>query len=89
VSPRTQELIDEEMRRIVGKAHEEVQVLLREHRSKLDGLADALLARETLDEDDAYAAANVPRSASGSADGYSAAARSRSSSLDDDRPEPR
>ena len=43
------------------EAHEEVLALLREHRSKLDALADALLARETLDEDDAYAAAGIPK----------------------------
>jgi len=89
VSERTQQIVDEEMRRIVDEAHEQVLTLLREHRPQLDALAEALLEHETLDEDDAYAAAGVPRSASGRADGYSAAARSRSSSLDDDRPEPR
>ncbi len=61
ISPRTQELIDSEVRRLAEEAHQEVLVLLREHRSKLDGLADALLARETLDEDDAYAAAGIPK----------------------------
>jgi cell division protease FtsH len=74
VSPRTQELIDDEMRRIVAKAHEEVQALLREHRSKLDGLADALLARETLDEDDAYAAAGIPKRGESAAPPIAAAA---------------
>ncbi|MGZ8695499.1 MAG: AAA family ATPase, partial [Gaiellaceae bacterium] len=61
VSPRTQELIDGEVRRIAGEAHEQVLALLREHRSKLDALAEALLTRETLDEDDAYAAAGIPK----------------------------
>jgi cell division protease FtsH len=88
-SADTQRLVDEEVRRVVEESHEQVLALLRENRAKLDSLASALLEHETLDEDDAYAAAGVLRSASGSADGYSAAARSRSSSLDDDRPEPR
>ncbi|HEU5213562.1 MAG TPA: ATP-dependent zinc metalloprotease FtsH [Gaiellaceae bacterium] len=61
VSPRTQELIDEEVRRIAGEAHTEVLDLLRENRSKLDSLAAALLKHETLDEDDAYAAAGIPK----------------------------
>jgi cell division protease FtsH len=60
VSPRTQELIDEEVRRLVEDAHNEVVALLRENRDKLDSLAEALLEHETLDEDDAYAAARVP-----------------------------
>ncbi len=59
VSAQTQELVDEEMRRIVEKAHKEVLALLSENRAKLDSLAEALLEHETLDEDDAYAAAGV------------------------------
>ena len=35
--------------------------LLTEHRDQLDALTEALVAAETLDEDDAYAAARVPR----------------------------
>jgi cell division protease FtsH len=61
VSPETQRLIDDEVRRIVAEAHEDVVTLLRESRARLDGLAKALLERETLDEDDAYAAAGVVR----------------------------
>jgi cell division protease FtsH len=64
VSPRTQELIDEELRRIVEEAHKDVVALLTEHRSQLDGLASALLEHETLDEDDAYAAAGVAHNGS-------------------------
>ena len=60
VSPRTQEVIDDEVRKIVETAHKEVGDLLTEHRSQLDSLAHALLEHETLDEDDAYAAAGVP-----------------------------
>jgi cell division protease FtsH len=63
VSEHTQQLIDEEVRRIVDEAHEQVATLLRENRGKLDSLAQALLERETLDEDEAYAAAGVTRAA--------------------------
>ena len=78
-SPRdTQQLIDEEVRRIVEEAHEEVRrrCCARTAR-KLDALAEALLEHETLDEDDAYAAAGVPRTATGGADALEAAARAR------------
>src|SRR5262249_60979202 len=57
VSPRTHELIDGEVRRIVEDAYTEVVNLLTENRSRLDSLAEALLEHETLDEDEAYAAA--------------------------------
>jgi cell division protease FtsH len=63
VSEHTRQLIDDEIRRIVDEAHEEVVALLRENRSKLDSLAEALLEHETLDEDDAYAAAGVDHAA--------------------------
>jgi cell division protease FtsH len=59
-SPQTQWLIDEEVRRIVDDAHEQVTKLLTEHREQLDNLAHALLKAETLDAPDAYAAAGVP-----------------------------
>jgi cell division protease FtsH len=59
VSPETQVLIDEEVRRLVAGAHDEVAELLREHREKLDSLAEALLEHETLDQLDAYAAAGI------------------------------
>ena len=77
VSPNTQQLVDDEVRRIVDESHQQVIALLTENRSKLDSLAKALLEHETLDEEDAYAAAGVPRKAPTSADSYSAAARSR------------
>jgi cell division protease FtsH len=63
VSAHTQQLVDDEVRRIVDGAYEEVVALLQENRSKLDSLAHALLEHETLDEDDAYAAAGVERQA--------------------------
>jgi cell division protease FtsH len=78
VSARTQEMIDEEVRRIVDEAHKQAIELLRENRSKLDSLAQALLEHETLDEDEAYAAAGVPHeSFETSRERAAAAARSR------------
>jgi cell division protease FtsH len=61
VSESTQELIDAEVRRIVEAAHDDVVRLLTDHRDKLENLTSRLLARETLDEDEAYAAAGVTR----------------------------
>jgi cell division protease FtsH len=61
VSESTRKLIDDEVRRIVDEAHAAVTRLLSEHRDRLDSLTEALLAAETLDEDDAYAAARVDR----------------------------
>jgi cell division protease FtsH len=75
VSPETQRLVDDEVRRIVANAHEEVVALLRDNREKLDNLAQALLEHETLDEEDAYAAAGVSRVQSRPADPLAAAAR--------------
>jgi cell division protease FtsH len=59
-SEHTQELIDEETKRIVADAHGKVTTLLSEHRDQLESLAQALLAAETLDAPEAYAAAGVP-----------------------------
>jgi cell division protease FtsH len=64
VSEHTQQLIDNEARRIVEDAEDQVRALLQENRDKLDSLAGALLEHETLDEDDAYAAAGVEHLAS-------------------------
>jgi len=77
VSPETQRLVDDEVRRIVDEAHAEVVDLLRANRDKLDSLAHALLEHETLDQDDAYAAAGVARTKTADSDPYAAAARSR------------
>ena len=60
-SEATQQLVDEEVRRIVDDAHAAAAKLLAEHRDQLDSLTEALLAAETLDEDAAYEAARVPR----------------------------
>ena len=76
VSPETQKLLDDEVRRIVAEAHDEVVTLLTENRARLDALASALLEHETLDEDDAYAAAGVARPRLTPAGELAAAARS-------------
>jgi cell division protease FtsH len=74
-SPETQKLLDDEVRRIVAQAHDEVAALLTENRTRLDALATALLEHETLDEDDAYAAAGVTRPYATAAGELTAAAR--------------
>ncbi len=51
-SERTAEEIDEEVRRIVEDAHERCREVLREHREKLDELAEALIEVETIEGDD-------------------------------------
>jgi cell division protease FtsH len=58
-SPRTLELVDEEVRRTVDAAYGEVTALLAAERSRLDALAEALLERETLDQIDAYRVAGL------------------------------
>jgi len=61
VSPRTQELLDSEVRKIVDECYDEAVRVLKANRDKLSALAMALLQRETLDEADAYEVAGVPR----------------------------
>jgi cell division protease FtsH len=58
-SPRTLELLDEEVRRTVENAYEEVVAQLTAERSRLDALAEALLDHETLDQIDAYRIAGL------------------------------
>lgn len=52
-------LVDDEVRRLVQECMEEAQRLLRENRDKLDGIVEALMEHETLNEHQAYAAAGV------------------------------
>ena len=47
---RQAQVIDEEVMRIIGESHEEAKRLLNEHRRQLDALAQALVSRETLNE---------------------------------------
>jgi cell division protease FtsH len=58
-SPRTLELLDEEVRRTVESAYNDVVALLSAERSRLDTLVEALLERETLDQIDAYRLAGL------------------------------
>jgi cell division protease FtsH len=60
-SQQTQQLVDEEVRRIVDTAHEEATVTLSSHRANLDALVAELLLHETLDGADAYDAAELER----------------------------
>jgi cell division protease FtsH len=60
-SPKTQELVDAEVRRIVEECYAQAQQLLVDHRARLDALAGALLERETLDEPDIYAIVGLHR----------------------------
>jgi cell division protease FtsH len=58
-SPRTLELLDDEVRRTVEAAYEDVVALLAAERPRLDALAKALLDVETLDQIDAYRIAGL------------------------------
>jgi cell division protease FtsH len=59
-SEPTQELVDQEVRRIVDEAERDVIELLERERDRLEALANALLDRETLDQPEAYEVAGVP-----------------------------
>ena len=48
------------MRRIIGDSHDEAKRLLTRHRKALDALAEALLARETLNEEEILAVTGLP-----------------------------
>ena len=58
-APATEERVDEEVRRIVEEAEDDVAKLLDRERHRLDALAEALLDKETLDQDEAYRIAGV------------------------------
>ena len=59
-SEPTQELVDQEVRRIVDESEHDVVELLTRERDRLESLANALLERETLDQPEAYEVAGVP-----------------------------
>jgi cell division protease FtsH len=58
-SEHTRQVMDDEIRKIIDHAHDDVTQLLTENRGRLDALVEALMREETLDEADAYAAAGV------------------------------
>ncbi len=59
-SEETASLIDTEVLRIIGECHEEAHRRLDEHRNALEALAEALLARETLDEREILEVTGLP-----------------------------
>jgi len=67
-SQATQQLVDDEVRRLIDAAHGEVTTLLTAHRPQLDNLTAALLRAETLDGIDAYRAAELPMHANPAGD---------------------
>jgi cell division protease FtsH len=60
-SEETAKAIDAEVLRILGESHEEAKRLLSTHRKQLDALAEALVERETLDEQEILKATGLPR----------------------------
>lgn len=61
-SESTAQAIDEEVLRIIGQCHDEARRLLRQYRRELDTLAQALLTRESLDEQDILEVTGLPPS---------------------------
>src|SRR5688500_9960873 len=59
-SEATAEAIDEEVRKIISESHEEAKRLLSAHRKQLDALAQALLSRETLNEEEILQTTGLP-----------------------------
>jgi cell division protease FtsH len=58
--PATRELVESEVRRILGECSRHAADLLETERPRLDALVDALLEAETLDTSAAHRAAGVP-----------------------------
>jgi cell division protease FtsH len=61
-SEETARAIDDEVHRIISECHAEAHRLLEANRGALDALANALLARETLDEQQIIEATGLTRS---------------------------
>ena len=60
-SEETSRLLDEEVRRIVDECHRESVRMLTENRDRLDRLAEAVLKKDTLDQDEIYAATGISK----------------------------
>jgi cell division protease FtsH len=61
ISEETARAVDAEVARIIAESHEQAKTLLRRHRKQLDALVQALLARETLDEEQILEVTGLPR----------------------------
>jgi cell division protease FtsH len=59
-SEATAEAIDAEVLRIISESHDEATRLLAAHRKQLDALAEALLSRETLNEQEILQVTGLP-----------------------------
>jgi len=59
-SEATAAAIDAEVRTIIGASYDEARRLLTAHRQHLDALVEALLARETLNEQEILAVTGLP-----------------------------
>ncbi len=59
-SEETAKTIDAEVLKIIGESHEEAKRLLTAHRKQLDALAAALVARESLGEQEILAVTGLP-----------------------------
>ena len=59
-SEETAETIDAEVLKIIGESHDEAKRLLSAHRKQLDALAEALLSRETLNEQEILEVTGLP-----------------------------
>lgn len=60
-SEATQQMVDEQVSKLVDGAHADVIELIGSHREQLETLAQALLEKETLDESQTHAAAGIGR----------------------------
>jgi cell division protease FtsH len=60
-SEETAKRIDAEVLKIIDESHEEAKRLLSAHRKQLDALAEALVEREALDEQEILKATGLPR----------------------------
>ena len=59
-SDQTAEAIDDEVLKIINESHEEAKRLLTVHRKQLEALAEALVARETLNEQEILEVTGLP-----------------------------
>ena len=59
-SDETARVIDAEVLRIISESHEQAKSLLSAHRKELDALVEALLSRETLNEQEVLKVTGLP-----------------------------